>query len=1829
MLEGTLSGLRLAYETFDNGINDQECPDCDMNRKLIFLHAVTRTAMVLIDNNDISIDSFLELAHEFGVTVTGDYFIDVNDLIDPNDLIDVNVVLDANGYYRIPEGAPNAVELGEAIQYVIIPEINDIIGELDSINDSPNDRFRIFFEPNDTGLKNDLEVDYGEVLILKGLLLAFKGQLETKLAYDIFVDVNEALMHKLLYEDGIEVNDANIADLLAILDANDINNPSVNEDFLNRYPYLLMVLPTPGHDEDGAAILAQAAQDWINGINYYFDAIDYIRSEDDPPGTDPQEDELLYIDPNDEEVLDNINARLTTLRDSLINDTVGTYPWETSKIYYLQDPCSTTVWELTLNYDVVGLPTDEVGSFIASDINTAPTPWEVTDIIIDGNEIILEMDYDVPGYWGGALFTGILSDDGNNITNGTFEYWGPDYGTIYNLSGQLVTTEVVERQLDLNPVFGSSSRYPEPVNLRDLLPEFDDKDMPISGTFGHGLGDDPTLGGILPGMTQEEWAILFDLAEFTYFVDDDANNDPGPGDPNISDPNEDGSRQHPFDAIQEAINAATDGNTIGVLDGIYTGNGNRNIDFGGRAITVCSQNGPNDCIIDCEDANRAFYFHSEEIANSILDGFTITNGYSGEGGGIYCNSSSPTVKNCIFSGNSASTIGGGMYNYNNSPTVTNCTFIGNSGGGMANDIFSSPVVTSCRFINNFDDYGGGGIYNHWYSNPTLTFCTFTGNSAGQFGGAMHNGLYCDPSISNCTFSGNSAGAGGGAMFNNQASPILDNCTFSGNDADNKGGAMHNYQNSSPILTDCNITGNYPDGIRTEDSNVWIGGTVQVVSNDLTGDGTLQIDPNSILELEDSGISCDVIGTGMIHIPVGTELVIENDAVIDLNDPCDPNNKGTILCDGLLRARDNARITNANINVTRANLLGPSPYGQFFIEDSAEIVSNDINSQDDRYLDFDPNAFNGTIEDNKIHITITEGANDTPSRLLELRGQDFLAEPLCEPNEYFCEVNEVPPFDVNSWTAELLEVPAGTRVKLTNRFDFGNGGSYEVMYVKNLILGPGCELDTAFNKLYYENLQGDPNAVKNKALLGYPLGRIDVDDPNEFNIRVTHNNFIHPEEPNYTRVHVERITGVELDPNGVMLMRNLPDQDPCSPTYGQVINARAKGLFTKSSEDFILIRFQYLFGASTPDLELPDLELVVYLCDVPDFLAHDDPERDNHYIEFARIPVPPPGRPGSVSSGRFAVFYKSVYRGDLNLTESTRVELELVELQGGGPLFYGGKELKTMSKELKTMSSEGGGSVIVNNLDAGVYCAWDRWFCADINFSDTVDEEDYLTVVGGYGEPEGLGSEEEGGRGCMEGPFSDNDHLDSLDIAGWDWTLDSSNRFDLCKIPLTGLGGSSAASSQSTATSQIGPLVSLPALSDLLIAGKRGTSTASNKLKDRLYVFDSNNQYVGWFAPASQRCNIKLVRGPEGELYQINAETGILRLDDTNEVIVPPSTGGIVLTEFNEPRYDEAATVYVGLQGAGANTYGRPIIDAAFDDANDANYVYIVPVVVEPSTSEPYTAVAKLNLDTPPYSIIKLYDTAPSAGDREYRNSLREIELDGAGNLYLINAHAINENDMLWKFNTDTAAITGTINLGNPATENYVPDPIGMFVSATEKMIYLASGQRNQADANAAVIHGFSTETLTHQRSIPISGMHFATSITGHPSRGLLWVAGFDMNDLQGGSPNPYIEPFYHPYLAQIPHDVNVPDYVMSLLGSDDLALPMSIVWTGTELKCDGADLDGIGNVNFDDFAIFAPQWHQTPGTPSADIGPVPGGDGAVNLVDLAVFANHWLESGCN
>ena len=84
------------------------------------------------------------------------------------------------------------------------------------------------------------------------------------------------------------------------------------------------------------------------------------------------------------------------------------------------------------------------------------------------------------------------------------------------------------------------------------------------------------------------------------------------------------------------INYCPRGEEVLVADGVYTGAGNRDLDFGGKAITLRSAAGdPSACIIDCEQQGRGFYFHSGETAPSVVQDLTIRNGTASEyGGGV-------------------------------------------------------------------------------------------------------------------------------------------------------------------------------------------------------------------------------------------------------------------------------------------------------------------------------------------------------------------------------------------------------------------------------------------------------------------------------------------------------------------------------------------------------------------------------------------------------------------------------------------------------------------------------------------------------------------------------------------------------------------------------------------------------------------------------------------------------------------------------------------------------------------------------------------------------------------------------------------------------------------------------------------------------------------------------------------------------------------------------------------------------------------------------------------------------------------------------------------
>ena len=239
-----------------------------------------------------------------------------------------------------------------------------------------------------------------------------------------------------------------------------------------------------------------------------------------------------------------------------------------------------------------------------------------------------------------------------------------------------------------------------------------------------------------------------------FFVDDNALNDPGQSNPTISDPFEDGSVDHPYDSIQEAINAAWPRETVIVLPGTYSGDGNHDIKFLGKEITVRSLD-PNDSaivaatVIECQGPqtieHRGFVFDKGESAQSVLAGLTITNASASYGGGIMCSTnSSPTISKCVLRGNRATQRGGGLYNALGSPLVTSCIFSGNTaadGGALWN--YSNPRVVNCTFTEN-STTTGGGIHNLG-GNLTLVNCILWNNTPTEvrIGGGTVSVTYSD------------------------------------------------------------------------------------------------------------------------------------------------------------------------------------------------------------------------------------------------------------------------------------------------------------------------------------------------------------------------------------------------------------------------------------------------------------------------------------------------------------------------------------------------------------------------------------------------------------------------------------------------------------------------------------------------------------------------------------------------------------------------------------------------------------------------------------------------------------------------------------------------------------------------------------------------------------------------------------------------------------------------------------------------------------------------------------------------------------------------------
>jgi hypothetical protein len=284
----------------------------------------------------------------------------------------------------------------------------------------------------------------------------------------------------------------------------------------------------------------------------------------------------------------------------------------------------------------------------------------------------------------------------------------------------------------------------------------------------------------------------------------------------------DGATCGPKRTIQAGIDAAVAGDTVLIADGTYTGTGNKDLNFAGRAITVRSASGdPANCIIDCEGTGRGFYFHNSETAASIVRGVTIRKGHvtgsspgEGYGAGIYCYRASPTLSNCVITENAAELGAGISCRTSANPTLIDCVITKNTAAA----------------VGEYHSANGAGLHCYDHASPTLINCTITENSATAFavsgivygrGGGVYCYEYCNPTLTNCTIASNSTSsssgytnptsAGAGICLGYHSNAALTDCLITGNRAaptdSSSGGAGLYCDASDPQLTNCTITDN--------------------------------------------------------------------------------------------------------------------------------------------------------------------------------------------------------------------------------------------------------------------------------------------------------------------------------------------------------------------------------------------------------------------------------------------------------------------------------------------------------------------------------------------------------------------------------------------------------------------------------------------------------------------------------------------------------------------------------------------------------------------------------------------------------------------------------------------------------------------------------------------------------------------------------------------------------------------------------------------------------------------------------------------------------------
>jgi hypothetical protein len=757
--------------------------------------------------------------------------------------------------------------------------------------------------------------------------------------------------------------------------------------------------------------------------------------------------------------------------------------------------------------------------------------------------------------------------------------------------------------------------------------------------------------------------------------------------------------------------------------------------------------------------------------------------------------------------------------------------------------------------------------------------------------------------------------------------------------------------------------------------VLVDGTLEIRSSQLVGPGAMRLELGTTVHVagEKPGAAATVVetdlrGPGDIRIDAGQQLVVGgSDTVVDLSaaGQCNPDpddiTGGTLHIDGSLILRDSATLQNTNLlvrildlgsdqEVSNNNITlleGSGGFGgEFFVRDTTTVRCNTIVSEGDRYLDLDPDpgaTARPTISENEIYVRIKEGKTGSQGALLELRAADFdtggpnnpVGASGAFPAKGSAGFTEDPS---ENWVLQRLEIlgdaSGGAKLNLTNRqgFEFQGPGVAETLYVKELMLHPNAVLNTALQTLYFEalvlvdpsgasSIWADPppfpsafpngSRILDVPLLGFSLGSIAMDDDTEFTVRIR-TRVIEPADPQPLPPGPPNRFGAITREIGVK--PGAPKSDGVMEMRTQALDAAhaatsiaAKGAFARVGAENVLVVFEYKF------VDNPSGDAAIQV------LLSDQLEVGAQLVPLARVLPPEAGRPGSIQSEEFGVFLGTFPRGALNFTRGTYIELNL---RGSGARVW------------------------IDNWDPQIECQQ----CADLNGTNSVENGDLLILLSEFGRA----TSTNGNAYCLDIGFTNDGYVDMGDLLGWDAVLSGGiTPTNFCAPP----SGDLAAAAHTVSTS-----VQTPANS-LYLAAKPG---ATNRHDNYIYSLHFDGAEWGCDGvpqhpasiptPNGFRGDGRLVRDRHGRLYQLHSVQGFLRLNDGQQIVTPT-------TDIPLAGDASVAAVSVGVvSGTGGSAYGVPLLDIAFDPADDS-IVYVVPVLVKPSNGgRRYKAAARLRLD---------------------------------------------------------------------------------------------------------------------------------------------------------------------------------------------------------------------------------------------------------------------------